>query len=344
MAITTEAASEFRYGIALQTAFGTAIADAGAFTELKCEPFTPQEGLNVIKDPMVSGVRNQIDDEVDVSIDYAMPTMSVSIPSVRDNVDLLIAMFMQNMTEAAATPFYKTGTFPVAGEDMQPDFSANDGFYATIVKRGPRASTSWKVRDVIAQQLKFACEPSGRLSLQAELIGRGPISYAANPSGTWTRDAGTGWRYGKILRRLIDFGADDVSVILKGGWELTLTQEVVAVSPGIDGSGNGTFETFGLLNRGGEFLLRINKDAVSEAGLTNLPIGTPIDVQLGWGNATPGTDNRDLDIDFHAILTEPINMDDDGIQALELKGELSGEDVDTSPITFGVANAVDRTW
>lgn len=344
MAINTESSSEFRYGIALQTAFGTEVADAGAFTELKCDPFTPQEGLNVDKDPMVAGVRHQIDDEIDVSVDYAMPTMQIKMKNCRDNIDLFLALFFQMVTEGATTPFYKEFTLPVLGETMQPDFSSDEGFFATIVKRGPRASTSWKVRDIIAQQIKLSCEPSGRISMQADLIGRGPIIYNANPSGTWTRDTGPGWRYGMIARRTVNFGSGAVSPIIKGGWELTLTQRVDPMSPGDDGSGIGTFETFALLERAGTFLLRVNKDSVSEAGLTNLPIGTPVDVNLGWGNATPGTDNRDLDIAFHAKLIEPINMEDEGVQAIEFKGELSGLNTATTPITIGVANAVDRAW
>lgn len=346
MAQIALAGSEMRSGIVLQSVFGTAEADGVDFNtanngaELNSEHFSLVNDINVRTSPAANGVRFKTVDDVLVDTNEAMPGFSVSVPIARDEyLDLILAAWFQNVVEGDTTPFDKTFTLPVLGAAQQPDFSSDAGFFFTIIERHPTASRSRKIADAICQSLTISAEPSGKLNFTAEMIGRGVIDPTSNPSGTWTRYNSVGFNYASLARQTVDFGGGAQAIALKGAWELALTQI-------IDGCGQdgGQVENYGLRERGGTFKIPLLDDANTMTAFANAVAGTALIVNLGYGNAIPGTDDGDLDFAFNGILTEDVVREKDGIMSAVLVGELHAADTATSPITIVNANLLDRTW
>jgi len=336
--------SEKQYGIVLQSVFGTAELDsvdlitANNGAELQSEHFSLKNALNVRKDPAANGTRFMHDGNVLVDTNESMPEFPIVIPTVRQEfLDLLLAAFFQNVVEDALSPFGKTFDIPVDGAVQQPDFSSDAGFFYTVFSRHPTASRSRKAADSICQQLTISCEPSGKISFSCDMVARGAIDGTSDPSGTWTRFNSAGFHYANADRQTIDFGAGAQTVALKNAWTIVLSQTLMKC-----GQDNGEFENYGITERGGTFNIPIQDDVNTMTAFVNAAAGTAIDINIGYGNASPGTDDGDFDIAIHGKLTEDVERDYDGVMSAVLVGELYGLDKDTSPATIIIANDIDR--
>ena len=143
-----------------------------------------------------------------------------------------------------------------------------------------------------------------------------------------------------IDRFTIDFGGGAQAVVPTGDTEIKLAGDVMGV--GADGSGN--FQNFAYLyNRVLEFSLVINRDAQVVTAKTNWAAGTAITVNFGWGNATPGTDDGDLDFAFTGKI-DKVEENNDDVSGAIISGKILAPIAATAPITIIMANGLDRTW
>jgi hypothetical protein len=323
------------YGIAQQAAWGTAIADNVAFTQLDVEHTEVKKDPKVEENPQSTGARVMRDASRIVHTNELMPTISLSGLVFPSNIDLFLAAIFQNVSEGATTPFAKTFTFP----DTIPAFAADAGYFFTIIEQDPAASKSTKLVDAICSKLSLTGEAGGFLKYSAEFVGRGLPSDVANPSGTWTRgDESEILAVASIDRMTINPGSS-ASYHLKS-FELTKEQAVIPI--GQDGSGNHASVSLGQPQL--SLSMTLVKDADWHALLTAKDAGTIGVVNIGWGNATPGTVDNDFDITAR-LQIQSAEKDHSEVMYGKIGGQLlEADDGATEPLTIVMANAVDRAW
>jgi len=341
MAITTYTSKDKRYGIAEQTTWGTAIADGGAFQEIDCEPTEIKADVKYRETPGVHATRNMTYGDIGADEKGALPKLSLTGEAKYDELDYFLHAFFQNVSEGVSTPFSKTFTLP----STQPDLTAiaaiaTAGQLLTFIERFPAASTSKMIKDVISNSLTLNIVPGERLKFTSELVGRGLTTFNSNPSGTWTRAAAQYWHWEDLDRFTINWGGGAQVCVPVGPIELAYSSDIMGV--GQDGTGN-VQALHTLYNREGTFTLTFNRDAQAGSAKTNWAAGTAITVNIGWGNASPGTVDGDLDITFTGKI-ETLEDTNEDILGTTITGRISAPDAATAPITIIMANALDRTW
>jgi len=329
---------EKRYGIAAQTTWGTAVVDAGAFMEMDCEAFEVNPD---IKELDINGAHGtQVPRVSDKLIHTNGSSPIVSIPAMlakHDELDYFLYAAIGSVVEGETTPYAKTFTLPTT----PPNYGQSAGNFFTVIERDPAASKSTKVIDCISKQLTISLAEGEALKFAAELQGRGVPSFTSDPSGTWTRNAIADiWHSEALDRCTIDFGGGAVSFHLVN-FELVIPYELKPI--GQDGSGS--FQTFGLTLQPVTWKLKVVKDADYHTALTNWSGNTAVDINVGWGNATPGTDDGDLDFALHGKINAATKSNDNVINA-DLSGVCleSDDGSTTEALTIVMANAVDRSW
>ena len=339
MAILTYGNKEKRYGIGkvAQGTWGTAVLDDADFLELACEATTINRDVKHRMSNQSHGTRFDIATEAVNDVKRCAPTISFKGIAKQDEIDHFLYAWFQNVVEGVSTPFDKTFTM-AAG---QPDFSADAGHFLTVIERHPQASKSISMKDCIASSLKLSAAPGEMMMYEVELVGRGTVDETSNPSGTWTIEGNDYWYTEDMDRyRWYPVGWVDMHLSPDAGWEISLTQDVVLI--GADGSGN--CETFGLTNRKGEFTINALDDGSAASSLmSHHRLGTQLDFNIAWGNATPGTDDVDFDITFSGKLTD-VTRDNADILGATATGIMLGDTGILTPITIVMANAEDRTW
>ena len=333
-----QAASEKRYAFAEQATFGTAIADDAAATQIHCEPFEIDRDIKVTDNPVSYGSRSLRESNKIVHSKRAMPFFTVTGPANHASLDYFLYSVIQNVSEGETTPYAKTFTLG----STQPDFVGNAGWFGTFFERDPAASKTTKAVDVIGKNITLSIKPGERLKYSLDAIGRGLASVTSNPSGTWTdEDEADSWWFEDVDRISLDFGAGAVNFMLSE-FELKVGYDNIEAC-GQDGSGS--FQVYGLGTPILEAKIVIVKDADYHTALSNFSGNTAVDFRLGWGNATAGTDDGDLDFVGHGKIKATAKAHD-----AVMKGELTldlleSDDGSTDEaLTIVMANAVDRTW
>jgi len=328
--------NEFRYGIAQQTALGTAVADAGAFVELDCEPTEVNYGVKQLDQPSSHGMRYKTDNDIITHQYGVMPSVTLSGIANHNSLDYFSYAFCQSVTEATATPYLKT--FVVHAS--QPSFNSiasvsSEGQLLTFVLRDPEASKSVKLTDCIAKSITYTWSQGEPLKYSVELVSRSAVSFSSNPTGTWTKvTSGDFWYFEDLDTVTIDSTSFHLN-----SFELSLSQDVLPI--GQDGSGN--FADYGLVNKQLGFKVKVVKDADWEANLTAWTGNTAIDGDIKIGT---GTADGDITFDFRGKLnaeTGAQKVHDDLVHG-EINGVLTHDGSSALPLTIGIANAVDRTW
>lgn len=324
-----------KYGIAIQSAFGTAIADNAAVIELDCEDTNIDPDFIVRRGEGAHGSRNRTYQDTRIDTHGAMPKLSMTLYALKDQFDLFLAAFFQNVSEGATTPFAKTFT-PHATE---PDFSSDAGYFFTIFEYNPETGTTWKITDAVISKLTVTCAQRDMLKLQVEWVGRGLTSFTSDPTGTWTRSDNElttdYFHWEDISTATINFGAGAQAVTFINPIELSFQHDVVG-----KGHASGQVTNYALVNRAYTFKLPIDKDAQAESALVNYAGDTAVTVSLRWG---AGTADGDVTFDFTGkIETAPTENGD--IQSQGLTGSILAPNTSTTPITIIEANAIDRTW
>ena len=87
------------------------------------------------------------------------------------------------------------------------------------------------------------------------------------------------------------------------------------------------------------------KDSDLEGIMTDWTGGASLNLRVGWGNATPGTDVGDLDFAIHGIIDGPggiVKNHDDPMTAT-ITGRMAKESA-TESITVICADGADCSW
>lgn len=335
-----------RFGISDQPVWGTPAADADAVVQLDIEPPTINEDFNTREGLGSHGARHRISDDVLTDRHGSLPVIPMSGDCKKDELAHFLFAHFQNVTEGETTPFDKTFIYPAT----QPDFVADAGHFMTIFSRKPDASKSFKVGDCIINKLVFTIDPRGMLKISPEWMSRGPVDYTSNPSGTWARTAnavntdffhfnGDGTKAG-IVRFTINDGSES-TIIPSGTITLSLEQTFMASGTGAPSS---TVDSFAILNRVGTLSFVAEHGAMTTTIKNARANNTLCTFNLGWGNATPGDDDGDLDITVKGKVTEVDDAHDD-ILGINCTVELVGSNTDLADyVTIVMADAIDRSW
>jgi hypothetical protein len=319
-------------GIAEETVFGSPVADGNAFIQLSCEsaviaPDIKHRAPNRAQGRLLPDKANLWNDTKG-----SVPSITLKTVALKQELALWLYLVMQNVAEAATTPYQKTFTFPLVG----PDFLSSAGEFITLISKAPVASVSEKVTSMVADKLEFtlsAGADDGNLACSIGLIGKGH-SRTSNPSGTWTKT--TDARY-----NFHDFNLctlDGQSLILES---VKIGINTVLVPKGSNGAGS--FQTFVTAGQSVDLEISGLWDANSRAGLTALDAGTEVIFILGWG--TTGVDGY-LKFTIHGIVESGAPVEGDSrLVNLKIKGMYDvSANPDDEPITVEVADAKDWTW
>ena len=327
---------EKRYGIVKQSVFGTAEIDSVAVIELDCEPF---EFDRDVKEFMVNGAhgsRQQNVGDMVVHNRNCMPKFTTELFLKKAEIVNFFTPWFQNVTEGVTPEFEDTWTLL----DAQPDFQADAGYFFTIFERDPVAAKSWKVKDCLLSGMTITLEGDEPLKASLEWIGLG-LPESSTPSGTWTRNALTNMYYNSDIDTcLIVPAAGSASYHLES-MELAFTREVKPV--GQDGSGGP--QLYALSAPEQKFKLTCVKDSGLEGIITDWTGGVALDARVGWGGATPGDADGDLDFAMHGIIDGPngIVKNHDDPMTFTMSGKLM-KDGATESITVIHADSIDTSW
>lgn len=333
MAVAVLSPKDKRVGFAAQTTFGTAIADAGAFTALACEPPIVERDTKIHEGGGVFGTRNPVYANTYTHTNGSMPTFTIAGVANRSDMADLLAMVFQNVTEAATSPYKKTFTY----SGTQADYTSDAGYFYTFIDRNPTASTSWKMVDCIAKSGTFDIDRNGFVNYSLEMVGRGAPSVVSNPSGTWTLASQSFWDYESVARATINFGSGAQDIIFEK-MSFSFSHDIVPV-----GFDSGDFQTYGITNRDLGFTITTLRDAQTTTAVTNADGNTAVTINLAWGNATAGTDDGDLDFTGTGKITA-VKPEHSEILSTEFSGKFLAADETSEPITVILADDTDKSW
>ncbi|MFA5376500.1 MAG: hypothetical protein WC455_12210 [Dehalococcoidia bacterium] len=328
--------SEFLLGIAQAATWGTAIADGSSFTDLQeaKDPIIIPD-VKIIDPDVARNTRTR--DEVDVLAleKGSMPTCTIDLPRARcRTIPLLAYSYFQSVTEGASSPYKKT--FIV--HSTEPAFTSNAGCFSTICLKAPIASLSHKATDFVCKQLEFACSAGNYMSVKADMVGRGTVSTTANPSGTWTASTASFYYYEDMARFSYNF-AGSISPNASN-WKVTLKQDVIPM-----GQASGQVKTFALANKGGTIEGTLFYDASTTLIPGYFKAGTHFSFNVGWGNATAGTDANDFDITAYAYVKDSKISFGSELVTVDFSAELVAKSsTSTQMCTLIVADDADKGW
>ena len=190
----------------------------------------------------------------------------------------------------------------------------------------------------------FTLTKSDVIRMSADFVGRGLPSVTANPSGTWTRNAPDNLFHWSDLDRLtMNFAAaGDVSFHCE---EVTfdLSHDIVAV--GQDATNPDSFQTYLLTNRQAAARVKVVKDSDTHTMLSSHATDAELNLNVGYGNASPGTIDGDFDFECNGKITEQPTTDPSDPMMVDCPVTLlQSDDGATEGITVVMADAVDKTW
>lgn len=338
MAINVYVPKDKRYGIALQSTWGTAIADDAAFMEPNFEHFEFKPDIRVQNNNTAHGSREKTYGDFAVASGLALSRAPLKGVLNLNDFCFLAYSFFQYVSEGASTPFAKT----IRRHLTQPDFSVNAGCFLTVIERDP--VQAYKAADVVVESLKLSFKVGDVLRFEAGLVARGNPA-TCTPSGSWTVVSISALPSGALSplistfdRFTLNFGGGDVSPKLQ---EFTFDLKRASLI-GVGGAAGGNYETLGLGDIQGTFDFKLMKDANFATALTNLAAGTALSGRIGRGNATAGTVGGDFDITFTGKLTEAPTAHDEQLLGMNLKGEFLAADASSPSFTIVLADLADR--
>lgn len=277
-----------KLGYAAETTFGTAIADAAAFTQLvEFDSVTIDYGLaqDFTKKNRGTTSPHPFDDDIYSSHTGGLRVITISGLILRkDDAPYFLYGVFQNVTEGAETPFQKTFTF----SSTQPVFSSNAGMFMTIALDKHIASYDEKYTSCIVRSITLTADlvsGDGRLRADVELISGFAPSTTANISGTWTAKA----------QEYLDFNAmtlaqiDDADVVV---YDFSVTMNNNAQRIGYNTSGVCQSYVINQPEAIMEGSITVKYDANTQGELAAYIAGTPTKIE--WG-----INDGDADGDFY---------------------------------------------
>lgn len=330
---------EMRYGLTIQSVFGTAELDSVAVTELDCTNFNVNRDIKEFIIEGAHGSRQQAASDVIVRAKELMPSFTVECHLKREELVLWFSMLTQNVIEGLTPEFEDTHTFL----DGQPDFDTNAGYFSTWWERDPEASKSIAVKDVVMKAMTLTVSGDEPMKASMEFVGLGATVDTANPTGSWTINPVTNLFYRSdvdMCEVTLTAGAKDFHL---HELELSFSREIV----GYGNDGSGGFTNYALTKPENKFKLMVPKLKAGDWSnvLSDQALGTEIDLRIGWGGATPGDALGDLDFQIHGKLDGPSGAEkeyDDMIFGV-MTGRMLKSGA-TESITIIHADGVDTSW
>lgn len=268
----------------------------------------------------------------------AMPKTTISNIAVR-KTDLarFLMLFFHNCSEGTTPLFAKTYTLPTT---IWPDFlGSNDGLFCSVLGIHPAATDDWQINDCIVQKLTFKCSPKGILTADLELVGRGVLTNNAAGSATPTKAAASFWAWEQIDRFTINVAGGGANAVVPMEWQLELNWKIIPAGFDAGNVGNFVLDDFT-----GKFTAPLAWDAVTKNLVANLQSRTRIEVNVGWGNASPGTVDGDLDFalcgTFESVEVQRGDLLLNGI-TIDLKTDLANSKI---PLTVIVADSDEKGY
>ncbi len=272
------APTQSRWGIAEESAFGTAIADTASYE--MCEGTIPTMGWGLQRDLTVKFDGGRV---IKSGNQYSTTTGQIRALAFSDVIlrrtDLCnyTVAVMQNVTEETGSAYGKTSTW--TSTTTQPTFVTTSGKYYTIGIVGPIASYMQKFTSCILRTLTLKPGPQGRLAASGEWIsGFAPATTANFTVANFLFNTQNYYNCNAMSVKQIA-GSD----IVLYDWSVTFDNGAVPMSWG----SAGTCESYALACNDQGYKVTGNivtkYDAVSQAYIADMLAGTGRKIQLSIG-------------------------------------------------------------
>jgi len=181
--------TQFRFAIAKESTFGTAITADASFQELHItEPPTLDTASAVVTDetPRIDGSAVLSRYDIYKTQAGAITTVTVSGILTKESAPLLIYGAMQNVTEGAATPYLKTSTWD---RTTVPEGDEGSQVFFTLALHDPVSGEAKEVTSAFLKTLELtwdAASNGGRVAFNATFVsGLQLITTANYTPGSW---------------------------------------------------------------------------------------------------------------------------------------------------------------
>lgn len=339
MACGIKTMHDMSYGLVEQTTWGTAEAGSSTFVHLRVEPAEFDPDVRYVTLNSVSGYRDLNENDLIHHVKGAAPTIQFKGPIKTNDLALFLYGVIQNVSEAATTPFAKTYTFG----STQPDFSTGAGEFFTIAKKRPTATASQSVKDAICSKLVLVWEPEtdgGIGMFTADMVGRGAVDDAYDmSSATLTENPITDLFYFHDLKTFTVDGnnLDPLRIEV----EIGNTPAFASVD-----TTTGEYKCIALTKYYCTVRARVKWDSNAETTRQEAKTSsasTKVPMVMTWG-----TSGQDGYLNFALnVQPGPAVHEDADINAIDftfqcVRDTTSGSEVE--PITITLSDAVDRSW
>lgn len=350
-AIQAYAKSEFRFAIAEESTFGTAITTQTAFKELLITDIPQIDWGGVVRDEAKKSDGKRVLSNKDVFLQTAGGEYTVSVAGIlTDNTaDLLLYGVMQDLTgatpgEAATTPFAKVFEWDGSTTGVSSGYPSK---FFTLNGYNPSTSEHWQVKSAIVKTLAINADPGtngGRASFTATFYsGFAPTLTGLTVTPTdWTAPATDFYIFQNLNTKAVNGTTDN---LVLGSFSISFENNVKRI--GNDSSGGPQYYVYA--GGGNDFVVtgelsakydNNTKDEI-DSFLTN-PQGGSAERQIyiRWGD---GSADGTLLFDVNALYTG--NSIDFGADTVMVSLPFSGVDDGTNEaVEVTIANAIDRAW
>ena len=326
---------QFRLAIAEETTFGTAVATG--WKELLVRSISDIDFGGVVKDFEPRHAGKRVRDASDNFIQEAGSEFRMSFDCVLTDLtaDLLMYGVLQNVSEAAGTPFKKD--YVIDETTTQPDFSGNNGKFYTVLLHSPVTSESYRMTSAVLESLTINYDPGaagGRATASGTFVSGFVIDQSTDSSGyTFTAPGTDYYKPQDITVKQIN----DVDVVL-GGYSFTFTNGWARV--GHDTTGDA--ETYALTMYDMSGSMTVKYDDNTKNLVDDFLAGTTRKLEIAYGST--GVDGAFF-ITINNALFDGNARDfanEMGV-FLEVPFVLSQSST-TNAIDVEISNATDRTW
>jgi len=334
--------NDFRFAIAEESSFGTAITAQGSFKEILITDIPQIEWGGIIRDEAKKSDGKRVFSHTDIYQTTAGGTYTCSVSGILTDitVDLLLYGATQDLvSEGANSPYLKT--FEIDGS-TDGDNSGVPYKFFTLNGYNPDTSEAWELKSCVLQNLTISTDPGtngGRASFTATFFTGFPptISGLTVTPASWVTFGSDFYPFQTLNTKTI--AANDVVL---GSFSITIENGIVRV--GYDSSGDPEQYFFPQFDVTGELSAKFDDNTAPEIDKWVL---NPVDgsaesnIIVQWGD---GTADGTLKFDINAIysghsydfgnesgvfVSLPFRGVDDGTnEALEIK----------------LANDTDRSW
>lgn len=327
---------EVQLGYAIETTFGTAIADDQNFTSLvEFDSISIDYGLfQDLSRKRRGSVPHLYDTDIYVSETGMTRVITISNLTLRkaDAANILYALF-QNVTEGAGEPYQKTFTF----SGTAPEFANNAGMFMTLGLDKHIASHDEKFTSCILREATFKADltaEDGRLKADLTFISGFATDSTANFSGTWSPSAQSYFNMHNAGNNQVD----DTDIVLYN-FEIAVNNN--AVRGGNDTSGDCAYYALGDPEPTVDVSFLCKYDANVQSEIDAFLAGTETKIELGIGT---GATDGDFALASYVAYTGKTREEHERGSALSLSGRGVFEAGGSAYPTISMADGTDKTW